>query len=72
MGHLLHGEQTLSFCREICAGTEIYFHTRIADIYTRRNGTLEFFVVHTRVTDSDRVLVAELRSTFIVPVVKSC
>jgi hypothetical protein len=72
MGRLLHGEQTLSFFRDICAGTEICFHTRIADIYAKRNGTLEFFLVHTRVTDSDQVLVAELRSTFIVPDAKSC
>lgn len=71
MGHLLHGEQTLSLCRDICAGTEIYFHTRIADIYDKRNGTLEFFVVHTRVNDSEQVLVAELRATFVVPDAKS-
>lgn len=72
MGHLLHGEQTLSFSQDICAGTEIYFHTRIADIYDKRNGTLEFFVVHTRVLDSEQLLVAELRATFIVPVAKQC
>ena len=72
MGHLLHGEQTLSFFQDICAGTEIYFHTRIADIYDKRNGALEFFVLHTRVTDSGQMLVAELRATFIVPDAKSC
>jgi hypothetical protein len=67
MGHLLHGEQTLSFFRDICAGTEIHFHTRIADIYDKRSGTLEFFVVHTRVLGSGQLALAELRATFIVP-----
>lgn len=70
-GNLLHGEQTLRYFRDICAGEEIYFHTRIADIYDKRNGTLEFFILETCVHDSEQLVVAELRATFIVPDVKS-
>jgi hypothetical protein len=67
MGNLLHGEQTLRFHRHLCAGEQIQFQTRIEDIFTKGPRDLEFLILHTRVLDSNSVVVAELRATFIVP-----
>jgi acyl dehydratase len=58
---LLHGEQGFTYHAPACAGDTLTFEQRIADIYEKKNGALEFVVRQTRVTNQRNELVAELR-----------
>jgi acyl dehydratase len=48
------------------AGDRLDFEQRIADIYDKKNGALEFVVRETRVTNQHGALVAELRGVTVV------
>jgi acyl dehydratase len=58
---LLHGEQGFTYHRMAYAGDTLTYEQRIADIYDRKGGALEFVVRQTRVTNQRDELVAELR-----------
>lgn len=64
---LLHGEQSFTYHRMAYAGDTLRFEQRIADIYDKKNGALDFVVRHTRVTQQDGDLVAELRTVTVQP-----
>jgi acyl dehydratase len=67
IGRVLHGEQQFSYHRMAFAGERLTFETRIADIYEKKGGALEFVVRKTRVTGgSDDDPVADLRSVIVV------
>lgn len=51
LNRVLHGEQRFRYARPICAGDSITLRTRIADIYDRKNGTMEFIVLETDATN---------------------
>lgn len=59
---LLHGEQAFVYHAPAWAGDLLRFEQRIADIYDRKGGALEFVERHTRVSRVDGPLIAELRS----------
>ena len=65
LGQLLHGEQAFVYHRAACAGDVLTFEPRITDIYTRRQGSLDFVVRETRVTDAMGYHVADLRSVIV-------
>lgn len=65
LGRLLHGEQSFVYHRPACAGDILTFEPRITDIYSRRQGSLDFVVRETRVTDVMANHVADLRSIVI-------
>ena len=48
IGRVLHGEQSFVYHRMAYAGQRLSFETRIADIYTKKAGALEFVVRETR------------------------
>jgi hypothetical protein len=48
------------------AGERLHFETRIADIYAKKNGSLEFVVCDTHVGNAAGEPVADLRSTLVV------
>lgn len=62
---LLHGEQGFSWRHPICAGDIVTVRSRIDDIYDKKNGTLEFVVKTSSVTNQHGVLVGEMRSVLI-------
>jgi hypothetical protein len=64
--NLLHGEQSFKYYAMVYAGDCVTFAPRIADIYEKKNGALEFIVKETRVTNASGDLVAELRSVLVV------
>lgn len=66
IGKVLHGEQSFRYHRMAYAGERLSFETRIADIYDKKGGALEFVVRETRVTDAKGEPVADLRSTIVV------
>jgi acyl dehydratase len=66
LARILHGEQRLVFHRPICAGDRIFFNTRVADIYDKKNGALEFVVLETLVSDQDHNKLAETQAIAVV------
>lgn len=65
LARVLHGEQTFVYHAPACAGDRLTFSSRIADIYDKKNGALEFVVKQTRVTNQDGEHVADLRSVIV-------
>jgi acyl dehydratase len=66
IGRILHGEQRFCYHRMAFAGERLTFESRIADIYAKKGGALEFVVRETRVTGADGDAVADLRSVIVV------
>jgi acyl dehydratase len=62
---ILHGEQQFTYHRMAYAGDTLLFESRIADIYDKKGGALEFVVRETRVTNQHGELVADLRSVIV-------
>jgi len=63
IGRVLHGEQSFNLPPHRLRGERLQFETRIADIYARRMGALEFVVCDTHVSNVAAEPVADLRST---------
>jgi acyl dehydratase len=66
LGKVLHGEQSFTYHQMAFAGDRLSFQGRIADIYAKKGGALEFVVIATRVTNQHGALVAEMRKTTVV------
>ena len=66
IGRVLHGEQSFTYHRMAYAGERLQFETRIADIYAKKNGALEFVTCDTHVRNAAGEPVADLRSTIVV------
>ncbi|WP_322033731.1 MaoC family dehydratase N-terminal domain-containing protein [Paraburkholderia sp. J76] len=62
---ILHGEQSFTYHRLAYAGDVLLFESRIADIYDKKGGALEFVVRETRVTNQRGEHVADLRSVIV-------
>ncbi len=62
---ILHGEESFTYHRMAYAGDTLKFETRIADIYDRKGGALEFVVRESRVTNQRGEHVADLRSVLV-------
>lgn len=63
---VLHGEQRFTYHQPVCAGDVLRFNARIADIYDKKNGALEFVVFETRVTNQLEQLAAEIQAVMAV------
>lgn len=66
IARVLHGEQQFSYLGMAHAGDVLRFEPRIADIYDKKNGALEFVVRDTRVSKQNGEAVAELRCVTVV------
>ncbi|MBM7061289.1 MaoC family dehydratase N-terminal domain-containing protein [Pseudomonas sp. UL073] len=62
---VLHGEETFKYHRMAYAGDNLHFQTRIADIYAKKGGALEFVVRESRVTNQRGEHVADLRTVLV-------
>jgi acyl dehydratase len=62
---VLHGEESFQYHRMAYAGDTLRFDVRIADIYDKKGGALEFVVRETRVTNQHGEHVADLRSVLV-------
>lgn len=65
MRHVLHGEQQFSYHRVAHAGDTVTASPRIADVYSKKGGALDFVVKDTTIT-SGGTTVADLRSVIVV------
>jgi hypothetical protein len=66
IGKILHGEQSFVYHKPVCVGDIITFKSRIADIFEKKNGALEFIVKSAEAYSQENELVAELRSVIVV------
>ncbi|MGE4281857.1 MAG: MaoC family dehydratase N-terminal domain-containing protein [Magnetospirillum sp.] len=66
IGRVLHAEQHFSYQAMAHAGDRLRFEPRIADIYDKKNGALEFVVRETRVTNQHGQQVADLRTLTVI------
>ena len=65
LGKILHGEETFTYHQPACVGDTITVRGKIADIYDKKNGALEFIVTDSQATNQKGELVAELRQNVI-------
>ena len=63
---LLHAEQSFSYLAPIVAGDTITLKTKIADIYEKKNGLLEFIVQQQKAFNQRGEQVATATSTLVV------
>lgn len=63
---LLHGEQHFRYHAMAYAGDSLRFEPRVADIYDKKGGALEFVRRETTVTNQHGALVAELTCVTVV------
>ena len=63
---VLHGEQSFVYHKVIHAGDTVIFEPRIADIYDKKGGALEFIALETVAKDKQGAPVAELRSLIVL------
>ena len=63
---ILHGEQGFTFHGMAYAGDTLTFQQRLADIYDKKGGALEFVVRETRVTNQRQEHVADLRCVTVI------
>ena len=66
LARLLHGEQGYSYKKPVHAGDTVVVTSRIASIYEKKGGALEFVEKHSDLRDQHGDLVAELRTVFVV------
>jgi acyl dehydratase len=65
LAKVLHGEQGFTYHRPACAGDTITVRPRIADIYDKKGGALEFVVKTAEARNQRDELVAELRTVLV-------
>jgi acyl dehydratase len=65
LSRLLHGEQSFTYHAPVCVGDTVTVQSSITDIYTKKNGALEFVVKDSNVTNQNQVLVAQMRTVLV-------
>lgn len=65
LARILHGEQGFAYERLVYAGETLTVRTRIADIYTKKGGALEFVVLESGVVDALGAPVGSQRSVWV-------
>ena len=65
LARVLHGEQRFTYHAMAYAGDTLRFESRIADIYDKKGGALEFLVKETRVSNQQGRHIADLRSVIV-------
>jgi len=61
IARILHGEQLFTYHAMAYAGDTLRFESRVADIYDKKGGALQFLVKETRVSNQHGRHVADLR-----------
>ena len=65
IGRVLHGTQDFEYLGQIYAGDSITQKSKIADIYDKRNGALEFVVQESTYTNQNDELVGRAQQTLV-------
>lgn len=65
LGRILHAEQAYTYHQMAFAGDTLTFDTRIADVYEKKGGALQFAVNETQVTNQHGEHIADIRSSLV-------
>ena len=65
IARILHGSQAFEYFAPICAGDRITVSSRIADIFDKKGGALDFVVMETDYHNQDGELVAKASNTLV-------
>ena len=65
LAKILHGEQSFTYHKAACAGDTVTVRSRIADIYDKKGGALEFVVKTSDARNEQGELLAELQSVLV-------
>lgn len=65
IGRILHGTQDFEYFGQIFAGDKITQTSKIADIFDKKNGALEFVVQESSYTNQDGELVGKAQQTIV-------
>lgn len=63
---ILHGDQTFTYGKPICAGDTVTLHSKVADIFEKKGGAMEFIVIETKATNQEGADVGSTRKTVVV------
>lgn len=63
---LLHGEQRFEYSGDVCAGDIITISSKIVDIFTKKNSSLDFMIEEMNVKNKQKENVAILRQTLLM------
>lgn len=66
LGKVLHGEQRFEYLAPVVAGDTVTVRSRIADLYDKKNGALEFIEIESQAVNQHGTPLARLRSVTIV------
>ena len=61
LARVLHGEQSFTYHRMAYAGDTLTFDARVADVYQKKGGALDFLVTEIKVTNQRGEHVADIR-----------
>lgn len=56
INNTLHGEQAFTYHKMAFAGDKLIFHRRICDVFTKKEGKLEFIVKESRIMRGDELI----------------
>lgn len=65
IARILHGSQEFEYMEPICAGDRITMTARIADMFDKKDGALEFVVMEHVYTNQEGAMVAKATSTLV-------
>jgi acyl dehydratase len=65
LGRILHAEQEFVYHQLAYAGDTLTFDTRVANVFEKKGGALQFVVNETRVTNQDGEHIADLRASLV-------
>lgn len=65
LGRILHGSQSFYYHTPSYAGDVLTFSTQLTDIYDKKNGTLDFIVTKTVVSNQAGVHIADLNNVIV-------
>lgn len=63
---VLHGTQRFRYHRPICAGERLTLQAQVEDIYEKKGGAMQCFVIRTLVTNERGELAVEMTKTVVV------
>lgn len=66
LARMLHGEQVFELHHPIFVGDTLRLRQRVADIYDKKGGALEFIVLETTARNQDDVVCAMLKSVAVI------
>lgn len=66
LGKILHGEQRFEYLAPVVAGDTVTVGSRVADLYSKKNGALEFIEIESQAVNQQGAPVARLHSVIVV------